>query len=235
VRQSEDRAELAAALNDLAWVLVTVPDSTLRDATNAISFALEAVTATGSTNPMYLDTLAAAYARAGEFTKAVALQKEAMALLHDEQSKQDYAVRLRLFESHRPYSDHGVLAARVVDLLAARKFDEAETFARQCLAIREMEIPDDWRTFNARSVLGGSLLGQMKYTEAEPFLLSGYEGMKQRENTIPPQGKPRIRETLQRLVQLYEATGKALRATEWKQKLAEFDQPTTPKAQAQAK
>ena len=229
VRQSAVRAGMATALNELAWLLATGPDSTLRDATNAISFALETVAATGSTNPMYLDTLAAAYAGAGEFTKAVAIQKEAMALLHDEQSKQDYAVRLRLFESHRPYRDHGAYGAGVHDLLAAGKFGEAEPLARECLAIREMEIPDDWRTFNTRSMLGGSLLGQMKYAEAEPLLLSGYEGMKQRENTIPPQGKPRIRETLQRLVQLYEATGQAVRVTEWKQKLAEFDQPTTAK------
>jgi len=42
--------------------------------------------------------------------------------------------------------------------------------------------------------------------EAEPLLLAGYEGMKQRENKIPTIGKPRLKETLQRRVQLYEAT-----------------------------
>jgi len=38
-------------------------------------------------------------------------------------------------------------------------------------------------------MLGGSLLGQKKYAEAEPLLLSGYEGMKQREVKIPPEVK----------------------------------------------
>jgi len=97
--------------------------------------------------------------------------------------------------------------------------------ARECLLLREIQIPDDWRTFNTRSMLGGSLLGQKKYADAEPLLLSGYEGMKQREDKIPPDGKPRLKEALQRLVQFYEATSQPDKAAEWKQKLADFDGP----------
>jgi len=52
------------------------------------------------------------------------------------------------------------------------------------------------------------------------LLLSGYEGMKQREDRIPAGSKPRVKEALQRLVQLYEATGQSEKATEWKKKLA---------------
>src|SRR5208283_258415 len=37
---------------------------------------------------------------------------------------------------------------------------------------------------------------------AEPLLLAGYEGMKQRGKTIPPQGKIRLPEAIERLVQL---------------------------------
>ena len=37
-------------------------------------------------------------------------------------------------------------------------------------------MPDDWPTFNARSMLGGSLLGQKKDAEAEPLLLSRMKG-----------------------------------------------------------
>ena len=61
------------------------------------------------------------------------------------------------------------------------------------------------------------------YAEAESFLLSGYEGMKQREDKIPQQGKPRVRESVQRLVQLYEATDRLEQAAEWRKKLAETD------------
>ena len=84
------------------------------------------------------------------------------------------------------------LAGLTQTLLAQKKFAEAEPPARECLTIREKKLPDDWRTFNARSMLGGSLLGQKKYAEAEPLLLSGYEGMKQREDKIPANGKVRL-------------------------------------------
>jgi hypothetical protein len=57
-------------------------------------------------------------------------------------------------------------------------------------------------------MLGGALLGQKKYAEAEPLLLAGYQGMKQRQQSIPPQGKIRLPEAALRLVQLYEALGK---------------------------
>ena len=70
----------------------------------------------------------------------------------------------------------------------------------------------------------------MKYAEAEPLLLSGYEGMKQRVNQIPAIGKPRLKEALQRLVQLYDATGRADKAADWKQKLTEFEQAETGKS-----
>ncbi len=60
---------------------------------------------------------------------------------------------------------------------------EAEPLLRECLAIREKALPDNWLTFNTRSMLGGLLLGQKKYEEAEPLLLAGYEGMKERENS----------------------------------------------------
>ncbi len=52
---------------------------------------------------MYLDTLAAAYAEAGQFAKAVAAQKEAMALLQNQKSKDDFASHLKLYEANTPY------------------------------------------------------------------------------------------------------------------------------------
>ena len=67
--------------------------------------------------------------------------------------------------------------------------------------------PDAWTTFNTQSMLGARS-GQKKYTEAEPLLLVGYDGMKKREATIGAEGKARLTDTLERLVQLYEATGK---------------------------
>ncbi len=123
----------------------------------------------------------------------------------------------------------GALAELTLHLLTQQKFSEAEAPACESLAIREKTAPDDWRTFNSRSMVGASLLGQKKYPEAEPLLLSGCEGMKQREKSIPAVGKMRLREALQRLGELYEARGEKEKAAEWKKKVAEFDEAgTTP-------
>ena len=63
------------------------------------------------------------------------------------------------------------------------------------------------------------MLGQQKYAEAEPLPLAGYEGMKQREAKIPAQGKVRLTEALERLVQLYDAWGKPEQAEQWRREL----------------
>ena len=86
----------------------------------------------------------------------------------------------------------GLLAQIGLGLLEQKKWTEAEPLLRECLAIREKSEPDVWSTFNTKSLLGGALLGQKKYAEAEPLLLAGYEGMKQREKTIPEQAKSRL-------------------------------------------
>jgi hypothetical protein len=79
---------------------------------------------------------------------------------------------------------------------------------------------DEWSTFNTRSQLGGSLLGQKKYAEAEPLIVSGYEGMKAREAKIPPPSKSRLAEAAHRVVKLYEEWGKKEKAAGWRARLA---------------
>ena len=61
---------------------------------------------------------------------------------------------------------------------------------------------------------------QKKYADAEPLLLSGYEGMSEREAQIPPVGKPRLTETIRRLVDLYDAWDKKDKADEWRKRLS---------------
>jgi tetratricopeptide (TPR) repeat protein len=110
----------------------------------------------------------------------------------------------------------GLLAQIGMSLLQQKQWTEAEPLLRECLAIREKTQPDVWSTFNTRSVLGGALLGEKKYAEAEPLLRKGYEGMKQREKTIPPEGKVRLPEALDRLIELYTATNKPDEVRRWR-------------------
>jgi serine/threonine protein kinase/tetratricopeptide (TPR) repeat protein len=94
-------------------------------------------------------------------------------------------------------------------LLGQQKYAEAESLLREALTMRSQLEPESWSTFNTKSLLGGTLLGQRKYADAEPLLLQGYEGMKQRETTIPAQIRMRrLNEALERLLQLYEALGR---------------------------
>ena len=217
---ARDQAQI---LNSVAWFLATSPDEEISDPARAVACAEKAVAATGRTRSGPLDTLAASYAASGQFAKAVQVQREAIDLLQNEEEKRDYVSRLRLFEVNRPYRDDGVLIARINYLRREKRLDETELVLRKCLALREGQNPEDWRTFNTKSELGGALLGQKNYSSAEPLLVAGYEGMKEREATIPAAGKVRLKEALERLVQICEATGQPDQTAKWKQKLADFD------------
>jgi hypothetical protein len=62
-------------------------------------------------------------------------------------------------------------------------------------------------------------MDQEKYADAEPLLLSGYEGLKQRQDLIPAQERPRLIKALERLVKLYEAWGRKDQAMRWRKEL----------------
>jgi hypothetical protein len=109
-------------------------------------------------------------------------------------------------------------------LLQSKAFADAEPPLRECLAIREKAGPDDWTTFNTRTMLGGALLGQKKYAKAEPLLRQGDEGMKAREKSIPPQGLTRLTEACDRLIELYTATNRPDEAKKWRAERARYDE-----------
>jgi len=73
-------------------------------------------------------------------------------------------------------------------------------------------------------------VGQKNYAEAEPLLLQSYQGLQQRQASLPPilNAPRRVTESLERLVQLYDAWGKPTQAAEWKKKLTEFQQTAKP-------
>jgi hypothetical protein len=112
----------------------------------------------------------------------------------------------------------GQLAALGSNLLLQKRADDAEAVLRTSLTIRRQKEADAWTTFESQSLLGGALLQRQKYADAEPLLQQGYEGMKQREATIPHQSKDRLGEAVARLVQLYEAWGNKEKADLWREK-----------------
>jgi len=57
--------------NNIAWVLATSSDASIRDGARAVEFAREAVELSNSDDPKFLRTLAAAYAESSRFSEAV--------------------------------------------------------------------------------------------------------------------------------------------------------------------
>ena len=85
--------EDSVALNDLAWILATSSDASMRDGARAVTLAVKAVQASGGRDPNFVRTLAAARAEVGQFTEAVATAEAAKALAST-QSKPELASRL---------------------------------------------------------------------------------------------------------------------------------------------
>jgi tetratricopeptide (TPR) repeat protein len=110
--------------------------------------------------------------------------------------------------------------------LAQQHYAEATTLLREGLRLTEKHDVDAGLQFYAMNLLGASLTGQKDYAEAEPFLLESCKGLQQHQTSFPPSlnAPRRIKESLERLVQLYEAWGKPAKAAEWKEKLAAFQQ-----------
>jgi eukaryotic-like serine/threonine-protein kinase len=78
----------------------------------------------------------------------------------------------------------------VVTSLAAVKFDErdyaeAEAFLRAALAGYERRNADNWQRYYAQSLLGATLVRRDRLVEAEPLLISGYQGLMARQSAIP--------------------------------------------------
>lgn len=63
--------DVILARNNLAWILCAAPNGTVRNGSRAIELARQAVELSGGNNPLFVRTLAAAYAEAGRFSDAV--------------------------------------------------------------------------------------------------------------------------------------------------------------------
>jgi tetratricopeptide (TPR) repeat protein len=98
---------LPAYIN-LAWLLATCPDSSLRDGEKAVTLAQQAEQPGGIEMPQLLDTLAAADAEAGRFDQAVIIAKRALnlpATQNDKPLAEAIRGRLELYEAHVPYHE----------------------------------------------------------------------------------------------------------------------------------
>ena len=68
-------------INNYAYALATCPVEELRDGTTAVSAAEKAIELAAEPLPALMDTLAAAYAEAGQFDQAIKTMQSAIALM----------------------------------------------------------------------------------------------------------------------------------------------------------
>lgn len=92
--------------NNLAWLLATTPDDSLRDGQRALALAMEINEATNFSNPVPLDTLATAYAEVGDFSRAIETLRKAIEIART--TGRDSLIiklgeRIALYQSGKPY------------------------------------------------------------------------------------------------------------------------------------
>ncbi len=158
--------------------------------------------------------LGMSHLEAGQPGKAIPLLEQALSLKGTKYAFDDASTLRSMIRLATAYLANDK-ADKAEPLFEQRsRFLEAEELLRECLKIRQETQPDSWRIFDTQSMLGAALLGQSAsvddktkkaklLTGAESLLVDGYEGMKQREASIPPNGATRISEALDRLIELY--------------------------------
>jgi Flp pilus assembly protein TadD len=94
--------------NNLAWIRATHPDPRFRDGAEAVELAEKACELWGYREPIFLGTLAAAYAEAGRFTEAVGTVRQAIAIAMSAGRKElasELQERRQGYEAGRPYRE----------------------------------------------------------------------------------------------------------------------------------
>jgi len=104
------RPDWIPPMNDLAWILATFHDESIRNGVEAVEIAEEVcrLAADPGPSPSLLSTLAVAHAEAGQFEAAIAQAQRALELarkVHDDAMAKKLAHRIELFESRKPYHD----------------------------------------------------------------------------------------------------------------------------------
>jgi hypothetical protein len=95
--------ELEFPTNELAWLLATAPKDNLRNGKRAVELAQRACELTKFKNARFLDTLAAAYAEAGDFARAVQWAQTALELASSDAERKEISAHLESFQDSHPW------------------------------------------------------------------------------------------------------------------------------------
>jgi serine/threonine protein kinase/tetratricopeptide (TPR) repeat protein len=105
--------------------------------------------------------------------------------------------------------DYGAALSELAQDLGGRQaWMEAEVVLREAVNVYQKTQPDSWLVFYNQSRLGKALVNQKCFAEAEPFLLTGLQGLEQRQEQIPNSRNFYLMEAYDNAAQLYDAWGK---------------------------
>jgi hypothetical protein len=105
--------------------------------------------------------------------------------------------------------------------VALKKFPAAEKSLRASLAIYAKKDRKLLRRYDIESLLGAALVGQKKFDEAEPFLLSGATVLLRNVKRLDAESKRHVAAAVDRVIDFYTTRGNAGEAAKWRKKREE--------------
>jgi tetratricopeptide (TPR) repeat protein len=200
--------------------------------------------------PFALRSLGNAYKNEGRFAEAEPLLSRLVPLVLVTPGEGNQQTRIDMFQlaenyaSQHKYSDAEKTFSQLLDVqrrvnapdsintvvtvsnigwvrLQQQRYAEAEATLRQAAAILNRTAPNGWERFNVDSMLGASLSAQRKFEEAEPLLISGYNGMGSgRPSTNANMTSRFTREQAgEAILQFYADWGKPEKRSEWAERI----------------
>ena len=151
-----------------------------------------------------MNELAGLYRASGDLARAEPAYREALAL------------RRRIHPSSHPYLAFTLTGLGAV-LLDRNKLAQAESLLREALAIREAALPPGhWARGETENILGATLAKLGQHETGERLLVSGYDAL---NRTLGP-ARPASRQALERLIAMYEDTGRPADAARYRARRA---------------
>ena len=101
--------DLPSAQVNLAWVLATCPDPSLRDGPGAIALAQRAAQLSGGRDPVALRSLAAAFAENGQYGDAIAAAQQALQIARGNPGlTANIQTQLKVYQNNQPFRDQSL-------------------------------------------------------------------------------------------------------------------------------
>lgn len=100
-----------------------------------------------------------------------------------------------------------------------KSYSQAAKALQQVVELMTKSMPENWIIDLTHIRLGRAYLAMADWPNAEKELLTGYEGLEQRRDTVPHSHQNIFSETVGNFVELYEKQGRDDEAKRWKEKL----------------